>query len=421
MMPVISQDAVTARTPGVDLTRCVTVAIDVGKLEGLAGVEDFTGHQLCRPIPFTMNRSGVASMIVAATAAMPREPVVVRVGVEACGHYHQPVTAAGVLPEGWDLVGLNPAWVTAQRRVNGTARRKTDAIDVAAIADLLRAGRGYVIPRPGEALVELTALVAHRRRRVQVRSGLKNQLNGQLDRAFPGLAGALSDVLGTKVGRLIATDFTDPARLASLGATRFRRYAANRDVRVTVTIAERLVNAAREALPTDTATVARHIAAADLALLDDLDDQVDEATVRIGELIPATPYAILLTGPGWADARVGGYAAAIGDPGRWPTHRQVYRAAGLTPMQYESAGTRRDGKISREGSVVMRKAILDLGVGLWHQDPAARRYAAGLRERGKPGGIIGCALGRRANKIAFAMVRDQQPYDPDVWTLEATR
>lgn len=415
MMPAISENVVTARTPGVDLTRCVVVAVDVGKHEALAGVEDFTGTALCRPIPFAMNRAGVERMVAAAIAAMPADPVVVRVGVEACGHYHQPVTAAGVLPEWWELVGLNPAWVTAQRRVNGTARRKTDAIDVAAIADLLRAGKGYQLPRPGEALVELAAWVAHRNRRVQVRSGLKNQLNGQLDRAFPGLAGCLADVLGTKVGRLVATEFTDPARLAAMGVARFRRYAANRDIRVNVAVAERLVEAARQALPTETAIVARTIAAADLALLADLDGQVAEATVRIGELIPATPYAVLLTGPGWADARVGAYAAAVSDPGRWPSHRQVYRAAGLTPSQYESAGTRRDGKISREGNVDLRRAILDLGVGLWHQDPAARRYAAGLRKRGKPGGIIGCALGRRANKIAFAMVRDQTTYAPTAW------
>lgn len=58
---------------------------------------------------------------------------------------------------------------------------------------------------------------------------------------------------------------------------------------------------------------------------------------------------------------------------------------------------------------------MDLGVGLWHHDPAARAYAASLRERGKAGGIIGTALARRANKIAFAMVRDQTQYDPAAW------
>ena len=63
----------------------------------------------------------------------------------------------------------------------------------------------------------------------------------------------------------------------------------------------------------------------------------------------------------------------------------------------------------------LRRALLDLGVGLWHRDSAARGYADRLRQRGKPGGIIACALAHRANKIAYAMVRDQRPYDPGRW------
>jgi hypothetical protein len=46
-------------------------------------------------------------------------------------------------------------------------------------------------------------------------------------------------------------------------------------------------------------------------------------------------------------------------------------------MQYESAGHRRDGAISREGSVELRRALIDLGIGLWQCDPAAKAYAAG--------------------------------------------
>jgi transposase len=84
-------------------------------------------------------------------------------------------------------------------------------------------------------------------------------------------------------------------------------------------------------------------------------------------------------------------------------------------MQYESAGHRRDGAISREGSVTLRRALIDLGVGLWLTDPASKAYAAGLRARGKHGGIIACALAHRANRIAFALVRDQVGYDPTCW------
>ena len=84
-------------------------------------------------------------------------------------------------------------------------------------------------------------------------------------------------------------------------------------------------------------------------------------------------------------------------------------------MQYESAGRRRDGSISREGSVELRRALIDLGLGLWLADPAARRYGQTWRARGKKGGVICCAMAHRANKIAYALVRDQTGYDPARW------
>ena len=269
-----------------------------------------------------------------------------------------------------------------------------------------------VVTARAVVLGELAAWVGHRSRRVEARTALKNQLLGQLDRCFPGLTLALPDVLGTKVGRLVAEHFTDPARLASLGQTRFIRFAATRGLIVKGPVAARLVAAAREVLPTRDAAVARQMVDDDLQMLRVLDQQVSDAEDELGALLPHTPFEVLTTVPGWATIRVSAYGAALGDPSRWPGPPQIYRAAGLSPMQYESAGKRRDGAISREGSVDLRRALIDLGIGLWLNDPAAKTYAAALRARGKKGGVIACALAHRANRISYALVRDQASYDP---------
>jgi transposase len=197
---------------------------------------------------------------------------------------------------------------------------------------------------------------------------------------------------------------------------RMRAKSARRGVQVSRPVAGRLVQAARMALPTAEAPIARQILHADLALLGDLDAQIAAAEERIAALLPATEFGVLTTTPGWGVTRAASYAAALGLPGRWGSAAKVYRAAGLTPIVYASAGRRRDGQTSWEGSVHLRRALLGLGIGLWQQDPAARAYAAALRERGKPGGIITCALAHRADKIAFAMVRSQTPYDPSRWS-----
>jgi transposase len=136
-------------------------------------------------------------------------------------------------------------------------------------------------------LGEIAAWAAHRSRRVVVRTATKNQLLGQLDRAFPRLTAALPDVLGTKIGRLIATEFSDPDRLAALGVSRLIRFAAVRDIQLRRPLAERLVTAAREALPTAEAAVARRVLAADVALLADLDAQIVAAEAELGALVAA--------------------------------------------------------------------------------------------------------------------------------------
>lgn len=412
----VSQRA--ARIGRVPADRRLLVPVDVGKHEAMALVADGTGERLVAPFTFTLDRPGLAQFVQRVDrAAGGRGDVAVEVGVESAGHYHRPVTASSMLPSAWTLIELNPAHVTEQRRVLGKRGIKTDQVDLAAMFDLLVVGRGLVAARRSEALQQLQAWAAMRHRRIGAVIATKNQLLGQMDRAFPGASRCVSNsLLDTKVGRLVIAEFADPARLARLGVERFRRFAAARDVVVDRKVAHRFVTAARAALPLDGAATARELVASDLELLERLESHADEAERRLAELLPATPYGVLITTPGWATVRAGRYGAALGEPARWPTARQVYRASGLTPKTYESAGTRYDGQICREGSVELRGALLELGMGLWLNEPGGRSYATSLKARGKPAGIIACALARRANKIAFAMVRDQTPYNPDHWS-----
>jgi transposase len=392
----------------------IVVAVDVGKSSAVFSVTDAGRHRLVGPVGCVMSRSELSAMVHRVEEVVGSDAQV-KVGVEAAGHYHRPVLDYG-WPTGWEVLELNPAHVSEQRRVVGRRRLKTDAFDLEAITELVLAGCGRPVITEQLVLGEIGAWAAHRTRRVAVRSATKNQLLGQLDRAFPGVTRALPDVLGTKIGRLIAGEFADPARLSALGVSRLIRLAATRDVQLRRPVAERLVAAAREALPTADAAVARRVLAADVALLAHLDAQITATEAQLAMLVPRSPFATLTTVPGWGVVRVANYAAALGDPDRWPGPRQIYRAAGLSPMQYESAGKRRDGTISREGSVTLRRALIDLGIGLWLTDAAAKTYAAGLKARGKHGGVIACALAHRASRIAYALVRDHATYDPTRWS-----
>lgn len=150
---------------------------------------------------------------------------------------------------------------------------------------------------------ELAAWATHPSRRVATRTVTKNQLLGQLDRAFPGLTRALPDVLGTKIGRFLAVEFADPARLSALCVNRLIRFAAVRDIQLRRRVAERLVSVAREALPTRDASAARGVLTTGMGLLADLDTQITAAEAELGRLVPLSAFATLASVPGWGVVR----------------------------------------------------------------------------------------------------------------------
>lgn len=70
--------------------------------------------------------------------------------------------------------------------------------------------------------------------------------------------------------------------------------------------------------------------------------------------------------------------------------------------------------------MTLRHALLELGQGLRHHEHAARVRAAQLAAHGKHSMIIWTVMANRANRIAFAMAKDQQPYDARRWRSHLT-
>ncbi|PCC25618.1 hypothetical protein CIK75_08150 [Glutamicibacter sp. BW78] len=65
---------------------------------------------------------------------------------------------------------MNPAHVAEQRRIQGRRRVKTDAIDLEAITELVLAGRGQPMTERSVVIGSITALAAHRYRRIEARN-----------------------------------------------------------------------------------------------------------------------------------------------------------------------------------------------------------------------------------------------------------
>jgi transposase len=409
-----SQQEYVERTRRLDPSRCLAAGIDVGKYEALCLVADHRGEVVGQALTFPLNEPGVRVLearLAAAVAA--RAALSVRIGVETAGHYHRTVVAR-LVAAGHDVVELNPAHVKAARAQQGSRRLKTDLRDAAAIVDLVISGSGRAPQQRTDALIEQLVWAGVRRRRVLARTALSNQLLGTLDLIFPGLDGCFDDLLASKVGPVLLHDLADPGRLHRLGVEGLQAFTARRGVRLQRRKAEQLHQAAADALrlPSAERACRATVLAADLAVLDLLNNQIGQAEQHLAKVLPNTPAGVLTTLPGVGVVRASNYGAALGDPARFANADRAYRASGLVPASYESAGRARRGQgISREGNAELRTAIIELGRGLAQRDPDFARYRAGVGARMKPL-MAAIAVGHRAHRLAFALMRSGQPYDP---------
>jgi transposase len=407
------------RLRGIDPGRCLVVPIDVGKSMAMSLVADHFGEVIAAPFEFDLTESGVAGLIkVIDEAERSRDAVVVRVGVEAAGHYHRTVVAR-LRKAGLEVVELNPGAVKQARAQQLLRALKTDARDLGAMAELLTRGAGRPPEQRDQALSTQAAWTAHRRRKVKARSALINQLLAQIDLIFPGLQGCFTTgVLSTKSGRVIVRDLVEPIRIKRLGDEGLRRFVARRGVQLNRPKAASITAAARNALslPEEELTARNAVFRADIVLLDYLDTMIEEADQQLCEVLSATPAVVLTSLPGISVVRASNYGAEIGDPWRFRNAEAAYRFSGLVPASYESARKARPGQhISREGSVELREAIIELGKGLSQFVPDFADYKRRLVSDGKKRSIAAVAVGHRAHRLAFSMLRSQRPYDEAHW------
>jgi transposase len=98
-----------AQTRRVPPEQLLAVPVDVGKRSAVALVCDFTGELLVGRFQFALTQPGVAELVRRVQAVSDRRPVgLVRIGIEAAGHDHRPLTAVGVLLGDWLGGGAQP-------------------------------------------------------------------------------------------------------------------------------------------------------------------------------------------------------------------------------------------------------------------------------------------------------------------------
>lgn len=196
-----------------------------------------------------------------------------------------------------------------------TLRRvKNDALDARDLADLLRMGRlaeSWIAP---PAVRELRELVRHRHSLVQLRTGLRCQVHAVLAKC--GIAVPVTDLFGTAGSRLLADAALRPPYSARIDAL-CRLIGA---VDFEVTLADHLIHQ---------------------------------------RLYKDPGYLAIQQIPGVGPVLAAVFAAEIGDVHRFAHPGQLCSWAGLTPRHRESDTTVHRGRITKQGSRLVRWAAIE--------------------------------------------------------------
>lgn len=225
--------------------------------------------------------------------------------------------------------------------------------------------------------------------------------------------GCFHDLLSTRVGPVLLHELADPDRLHRLGVTGLQAFVARRGVRLQTAKAQVLHQAAADALRLPAAERACRAAVltADLEVLDLLNAQVTQAEQHLAAVLPDTPAGVLLSLPGVGVVRASNYGAAVGDPARFGNADQAYRASGLVPATYASAGLARRGQgISARATPACGRRSSSSVAGSRSVIPTPPA-TAGVAGRMKPLQAA-IAVGHRAHRLAFALIRNGELYDP---------
>lgn len=389
----------------------VVVAVDPGKVMNRVWVSNGTGL-LEEPVSLPVARSGIAAL-EGLLAAHPGEQVI---AIEATGSLHRAWAAELERLHPGAIRLFAPSETKAARTQLGSGRFKTDDRDCAALTYLVRQGAGR--RHAEEVTVEcLRAAVRHRRCLVADRKIAQQRLHDQLNSLCPGLSAPGGH---GELGRSLPIESpTGQAVLACAvvfagRAPRVRSLTTRAPGRLSRATAEYWVGRWQGCLPPPADAEQR---AARLGR--DLDRYrtllVDIAAQdrEIEELLAGTAGQILTSLPGVAAIRAAAFAAHSLPISRFPDAEHLYSATGLAPAMYQSATLRRRGRISRQGLAEHRDALMGIAWGLSTYSPSFAQRDTEYRARGMAPIQARVALARHACRLAYRLLKTQQPFDEE--------
>ncbi len=154
-----------------------------------------------------------------------------------------------------------------------------------------------------------------------------------------------------------------------------------------------------------------------LEVIDYLDEQMiveDKELIKLGR---ANPDVVRLkTIPGVGDLSALMLVAELGDVSRFKKAKNVGSYLGLVPRLYASSDVCRMGSITKQGSGLVRRILVqDAWMAVKMSGVFRNRYNSILKRKGKKVAIV--AIARMLSEVAYRILRDKTEFKEELLTL----
>jgi transposase len=414
---------------GVRREQIACVSIDVHKYYHQVMIHNDLGEILVPSFQIDVFRSGFERLCTIIDQTVVRYRIrVLWVGMEPTGHYFE--NLAHHLQRRYAHVRLVNSYAVKEDRNQSMLRtEKTDDIALGAIGDLTLRNRCFPYqPLAGEHR-HVQQWVRYREAKVKMRTMLRNQITGHLDRICPGLVRPnhrkelggppklFADFWGCETAQHLIRLCPNPRPLAAMKPQQLIELFHAHNARMGVGMAKRIIAFAQQVLWPDEDSIQARLPLlhSDLLLLQAVDQAVAQADREIAAHLAQTEGQVLTSIKGVGALRAAAYVAGIGNPAHYEHAGQVFRRSGLVSGRDDSGVRQRRGegqRVTKVGDSHLRRALVELTHGLCQWQPYFGQYCARLQRRGKHRGVAIVATARKANGVLFALMRDQSEFQP---------
>jgi len=335
------------------------VGIDVSKDKSDICIKDVNGNDLIQRFKITNSKADLGHLYETIKRIKSKTPGKSDVvfGMEATGIYSLPLYSA-LKRDGYKVKLYNPIQTNGFRKIN-IRKTKTDPIDAAIIADMLRHSEPPQVSDIQDLnLYQLRELVRIRHRLIEKQTICKVQIVRNIDTIWPDYNSVMKRVLG-KTSLAILKKYSVPSKVRAISFEQFYELIKKMSrSKISRKQAEEIYAHAGNVLtiPELDSVITFEIKTL-ISQLELYDEQIQSVEIRIDQMMKLIDSKIMSI-PGIGDTLGPMILGEIGSVERFSNVKKLIAFAGLDPVVSQSGRfENRSGPISKRGSPLLRQAL----------------------------------------------------------------